>query len=320
MKRNDFMRYTAQLGFVGVLLKDFRWAKETPKSEMPLIVSTWHTGIKANKAAWDDLAKGGTAIDAVETTAKVEEADPNNQSVGLGGRPDRDGHVTLDACIMDHKGQAGSVAFLEGIVHPISVARRVMEKTPHVILAGEGAKQFALAEGFVETDLLTEKSKKEWKEWLKTAQYKPVINVESHDTIGILALDMQGHLAGACTTSGLAYKMHGRVGDSPIIGAGLFVDGEVGACTCSGLGELVLKTLGSFLVVEFMRQGKSPTQACKKAIERIVAKIPNYREAQVGFVAIDKHGRHGAYAIQPGFEYALKTTTQEIIIKSKSYL
>jgi N4-(beta-N-acetylglucosaminyl)-L-asparaginase len=320
MKRNDFMRYTAQLGFVGVLLKDFRWAKEAPKSEMPLIVSTWHTGIKANKAAWDDLAKGGTAIDAVETAAKVEEADPNNQSVGLGGRPDRDGHVTLDACIMDHKGQAGSVAFLEGIVHPISVARRVMEKTPHVILAGEGAKQFALAEGFVETDLLTEKSKKEWKEWLKTAQYQPVINVESHDTIGILALDTQGHLAGACTTSGLAYKMHGRVGDSPIIGAGLFVDGEVGACTCSGLGELVLKTLGSFLVVEFMRQGKSPTQACKKAIERIVAKIPNYREAQVGFVAIDKHGRHGAYAIQPGFEYALKTANQEIIIKSKSYL
>jgi len=314
------MRYTAQLGFVGVLLKDFRWAKEAPKSEMPLIVSTWHTGIKANKAAWDDLAKGGTAIDAVETAAKVEEADPNNQSVGLGGRPDRDGHVTLDACIMDHKGQAGSVVFLEGIVHPISVARRVMEKTPHVILAGEGAKQFALAEGFVETDLLTEKSKKEWKEWLKTAQYQPVINVESHDTIGILALDAHGHLAGACTTSGLAYKMHGRVGDSPIIGAGLFVDGEVGACTCSGLGELVLKTLGSFLVVEFMRQGKSPTQACKKAIERIVAKIPNYREAQVGFVAIDKHGRHGAYAIQPGFEYALKTANQEIIIKSKSYL
>src|SRR5699024_6667253 len=191
-------------------------------------------------------------------------SDPDERSVGYGGRPDRDGKVTLDACIMDENANIGSVAALEHIKHPISVARAVMEKTPHVMLVGEGALEFALANGFKKENLLTEKSKKEWEEWLKTSEYKPVVNIENHDTIGMLALDASGNLSGACTTSGMAYKMHGRVGDSPIIGAGLFVDNEVGAATSTGDGEEVIRTVGSHLVVELMRQGNSPQEACEE--------------------------------------------------------
>src|SRR5690606_38666569 len=203
-------------------------------SNKPLVISTWNFGLAANAAAWKILNPGGRALDAVEAGAKVPEADPTETSVGFGGLPDRDGFVTLDACIMDENGNCGSVAFLQDIVHPISVARAVMEKTPHVMLVGDGALQFALANGFQRKRLLTPESEKAWKEWSKKAEYKPVINIENHDTIGILALDQTGNLSGACTTSGMAYKMHGRVGDSPIIGAGLYVDNEVGAATATG--------------------------------------------------------------------------------------
>lgn len=280
-------------------------AGQTIETGKAKVVSTWNHGLAANEAAWKILSTGGRSLDAVEKGVMVTEADPQNTSVGLGGYPDRDGNVTLDACIMNENGQCGSVAFLQHIVHPIAVARMVMEKTPHVMLAGEGALQFALANGFKKENLLTPNAEKAWKEWLKSGNYKPVINIENHDTIGMVAIDEQGNLSGACTTSGLAFKMHGRVGDSPIIGAGLYVDNEVGAATATGLGETVIRQCGSFLVVELMRNGMSPTEACKTAVERIVKQEKNVKDIQVGFIAINKKGETGGYAIHPGFNYAL---------------
>lgn len=271
--------------------------------QKPIVLSTWNNP-KANGAAWKVLSGDGSALDAVEAGAREPEADPEDQSVGYGGRPDRNGVVTLDACIMDHLGNAGSVTYLKDILHPISVARKVMEDTPHVMLSGEGAQQFALENGFSKTNLLTPNSEKEYQEWLKTSEYKPVPNIEMHDTIGILALDKSGNLSGACTTSGLAYKMNGRVGDSPIIGAGLYVDNEVGGATATGMGELVMRSVGSFLVVELMKQGRTPHEACKEAVMRIVKK-QDITDLQVGYIALSKSGEIGAYALAEGFVYSV---------------
>ncbi len=284
----------------------------------PLIVSTWNQP-KANAAAEAVLKQGKRALDAVEAGVRVPEADPNDTSVGYGGLPDRDGRVTLDACIMDEKGNAGSVTYLENILHPISVARAVMEKTPHVMLSGEGALAFALSQGFKKEKLLTVSSEKAWREWLKTAKYEPKVNIERHDTIGMLAIDSKGDLSGACTTSGLAYKMNGRVGDSPIIGAGLFVDNEIGGACATGLGELVMRTCGSFLVVELMRQGRTPQQACEEAAKRIVGK-QEYKDIQVGFLAVNKQGDVGAYSIQPGFNYTVSQNGRTQVLEAKSFL
>ena len=274
----------------------------------PVVVSTWSHGMPANDAAWPILTAGGRAVDAVEQGVRVSEADPAVTSVGYGGRPDREGHVTLDACIMDETGNAGAVAFLQDIMHPVSVARQVMEETPHVLLVGEGARRFALDRGAKQENLLTENSRAAWQEWLETAQYdpwSPPASPMNHDTISMLALDAAGNLSGACTTSGLAYKMHGRVGDSPIIGAALFVDNEVGAACATGVGEEVMKTLGSFLIVELMRQGASPQEACQEGIRRIVRRHHRLDDVQVGYLALDRRGRVGAYDIQPWFQYAL---------------
>lgn len=284
------------------------------------VVSTWDFGVAANQAAWSVLAQGGHALDAVEAGVMVPEADLKNHSVGRAGYPDRDGHVSLDASIMDADGSCGAVAALEHIAHPIQVARWVMERTPHVLLVGDGALQFALEQGFKKEELLTPESELAWKEWLKTAHYQPSINSEvrdygktglpggkdNHDTIGMLAIDAQGRLAGACTTSGMAWKLRGRVGDSPIIGAGLYVDGEVGAATSTGVGEEVIRNAGSFLVVELMRHGRTPQEACHEAVMRIVKKRPNAsKDLQVGFLAMNRDGDVGAFAIQPGFSYAV---------------
>ena len=299
----------------------------------PIVISTWESNVKANAEAWKVLSKGGTALDAVHSGVQVTEADPSDTSVGYGGLPDRDGRVTLDACIMDEKGNCGSVMCLEHIMHPISVARLVMEKTPHIILVGEGALRFALASGFKKENLLTPESEKAWKEWLKTSKYDPMITPESlmekpkqvpgqinnHDTIGMVALDASGNVSGACTTSGLAYKMQGRVGDSPVIGAGLFVDNEIGAATATGVGEEVLRIVGSHLVVELMRQGLKPEAACKKAVERIVKKNPaRAKGLQVGFIALNKKGEHGAYGLQKNFTYAVKSGKEEKVYEVKS--
>lgn len=294
------------------------------QGSLPVIISTWNHGEPANAKAISVLDSGGSVLDAVEQAVMLSEADPTNQSVGLGGLPDRDGHVTLDACIMGPDGNAGSICFLENILHPISVARKVMEDTPHVILAGEGALQFALENGFKEQNLLTPESEKAWKKWLKESNYNPEANWENkpnefHDTIGLLAIDEKGDIAGACTTSGLGFKMRGRVGDSPIIGAGLFVDNEIGGATATGMGELVLKTLGSFLVVELMRNGRSPQEACEEAVKRIVKKVPENKTRQVGFIAVNKRGEVGGYSLQPGFNYALAQGGANKMHDCKSY-
>lgn len=308
------------------------------KKTEPIIISTWDFGIPANKEGWKILSEGGRSLDAVEHAAWVPEADPTIQTVGYGGLPDRDGFVTLDACIMDELGNCGAVLGIQNIKHPISVARKVMEKTPHVMLAGDGALQFALENGFPKENLLTKESEAAWKEWLKTAKYNPVVNIENkqyhnsspkklpgnqynHDTIGILAIDALGNISGGCTTSGMAYKLHGRIGDSPIIGAGLYVDNEVGGATSTGVGEEVVRNVGSFLVVELMRQGFSPEDACKEAVLRIIKKKPEIaKNIQVGFLAINKKGEHGAYAIQKGFSYAVcNSSQQDLLISGKSY-
>ena len=286
--------------------------------EVPIVVSTWKN-FDANGAAWKKANEGENALDIVETGVKVAEANPDERTVGYGGRPDRDGKVTLDACIMDHELNCGAVAFLEHIKHPISVARLVMEKTPHVMLAGEGALGFALRNGFEKEDLLTEKSELEWKKWLEKSEYAPRINIESHDTIGMLALDKEGRMAGACTTSGTGFKMRGRVGDSPIIGAGLYVDGEVGGAVATGLGEAVIKTVGSFLVVELMRSGKTPQQACEIAIERIMKKFNNDRKMQVGFLALNNFGEIGAYSVRSGFNYTKYHRNENTLVDAKSF-
>ncbi len=326
--RRDFIKTTA-VASIGLALQSFSSKNEeqiisTGKVNKPIVISTWNFGIKANGAAWEILKNNGRALDAVEAGVKIPEADPNERSVGYGGRPDRDGRVTLDACIMDEFSNIGSVACLEFIKHPISVARAVMEKTPHVMLVGDGALQFALSEGFIKENLLVEASEKEWKEWLKTSQYKPIANIENHDTIGMIALDSHGNLSGACTTSGMAYKMHGRVGDSPIIGAGLYVDNEIGAATATGHGEEVIRIAGCHLVVELMRQGKSPQKACEEAVNRIVKltknRNKNLKDIQVGFIALNKKGKYGAYCIQGGFNFAVNDTSGNKLVDSDYFL
>ncbi|SFU43306.1 N4-(beta-N-acetylglucosaminyl)-L-asparaginase [Pustulibacterium marinum] len=277
------------------------------KVTKPSIISTWNHGLAANEEALKILEKGGYSLDAVEQGVRITEADPKVSSVGYGGWPDREGNVTLDACIMDHNSRAGSVAFLQNIMHPISVARKVMEETPHVMLVGAGAKQFALEKGFKEQDLLTDDAKKAYKEWLEKSEYKPVINIENHDTISMIAMDEEGRLSAACTTSGAAWKIHGRVGDSPIIGSGLFLDSDVGAAAATGLGEAIIRTSGSAMVVELMRQGRSPQEACKEIVERIYEKHRNQPEfdyLQVGFIAMNKYGETGGYCLRKGFNYA----------------
>ena len=360
--RRNFLKAAAlgaaAFSFEGVKAGAVSAAGKAVKGQ-PIVISTWDFGLPANKAAWEVLKQGGRALDAVEAGVKVPEGDPKIQTVGYGGFPDRDGHVTLDACIMDELGNCGSVAALEHVIHAISVARAVMEKTPHVMLVGEGALQFALASGFKKENLLTPESEKAWKEWLKKSEYKPMINIENktydksngngatafsqeqwlgndatafsplrlpgnvynHDTIGMLAMDANGNLSGACTTSGMAFKMRGRVGDSPIIGAGLYVDNEVGGATSTGMGEEVIRIVGSHLVVELMRQGYSPEAACKEAVTRIVKKNPNRaKEIQVGFLALNKKGEYGAYCLQQGFSYAVCTSdTKNELIDGKHY-
>ncbi|MFT4017210.1 MAG: N(4)-(beta-N-acetylglucosaminyl)-L-asparaginase [Agriterribacter sp.] len=333
--RRKFLQ-SSVLGSVAVITDKKVLAQSQYKNvtDQPLVVSTWDFGKTANAAAWDVLIKKGRAVDAVEAGVRIPEADPTNQTIGYGGLPDRDGRVTLDACIMDEYYNCGSVMALEHVTHAISVARLVMEKTPHIVLAGDGALQFALANGFKKENLLTAESKKAWEEWLKTSKYEPVMNIENklygkdkdpmpggpdnHDTIGMIAMDAKGNLGGACTTSGMAFKMHGRVGDSPIIGAGLYVDNEVGAATSSGVGEEVIRIVGSHLVVELMRQGYSPENACKEAVQRIIRRSPEKaKKIQVGFVAINKRGQYGAYALQKGFTIAVRNGKENTVHPAK---
>ena len=277
-------------------------AKNFNFTPMVRSISTWKT-TEANLKAGLLLDKGIDGLTAAVEGVAVEEENPKNTTVGFGGAPDRTGKVTLDACVMNHLGDCGAVVAVENIVNVARLAKDVMEKTPHVMLAGKGAQDFAISEGYKQTDLLTEKSKEDWKKWLESEEYKPIINIENHDTIGMLCLDKNNNISGACTTSGLAYKMRGRVGDSPIIGSGLFIDNKVGGAVATGLGEEVVKTVGSFLVVELMRQGKSPQEACETAVKRIVSSNSQENKFQVAYIAMNKDGDVGSYSIEPGFTY-----------------
>ncbi|MBM4160369.1 MAG: N(4)-(beta-N-acetylglucosaminyl)-L-asparaginase [Ignavibacteria bacterium] len=316
MKRRSFIKSTSLVGAATLLPASALAARRLVEQDLggvvntgPVVLSTWDFGRAVPEAAIKTLHLGGSLIDAVENAVKIPESDPQVTSVGYGGYPDREGRVTLDACIMDGNGNCGSVVFLEHIMHPVSVARLVMEKTEHVMLAGEGALQFALKHGFRKRQLLTEQAAAAFKEWLKTSRNKKAgVDKTNHDTIGLLAMDGKGNMAGACTTSGMAWKIRGRVGDSPLIGAGLYVDNDVGAATATGLGEAVIKVAGSFLIVELMRNGKSPQAACRLALERILHKQPHYAERNdflAGFIALRRDGEVGACSYRKGLQYTL---------------
>lgn len=346
MKRRDFI--ALPLAAMPLVLAENVFGQKpevvsTQRVKMPVVVSTWDSGVRANAAAWGVLQKGGRALDAVELAGRTTEAEISC-CVGLGGNPDRDGKVTLDACIMNGNGDIGAVSFLERIKHPVSVARKLMETTPHVLLSGEGAQQFAVENGFrLESGELSPEAEKAWREWLKKSEYKPIINIENikpgsvsqhfapyrfedgsfnHDTMGTIAIDAKSKLSGMVTTSGMGFKMRGRVGDSPIIGAGLFVDDEVGAATSSGVGEEVMRICGTHTIIEQMRMGRTPEQACREAIRRVVKRDPvKAKEMQVGFVAISRKGEIGAFSIQKGFTYSITNSQfpKGKVFESKSF-
>jgi len=300
MKRRDFFKS----GLLGLSLPSFLFGKPTldRNKNNPVIITTWNYP-SANEEALKVLDNHGNAMDAAEEGCRVVEADEKNLYVGIGSLPDETGKVTLDSCVMDSNGNCGSVAFLQNIVHPVSVARKVMEETKHVMLVGEGARKFAVSKGFKQRNLLTKEARKAWREWLKDR--RKMTPHEAHDTISMLVQDANGDMAGACTTGGWAYKLHGRVGDSPIIGAGLFVDNEVGAAAATGLGEEVIKTTGSFLVVELMRQGYSPTKACEEALKRVIKAHNGNPDFQIGYIAMRKDGEVGSACLKWSFGHVI---------------
>ncbi|PTM11406.1 MAG: glycosylasparaginase [Bacteroidetes bacterium] len=312
MKRRNFLK-NASLTGVGITIGAAVIAcnEEKPSlnettavdlSKFPIAICTWGFA-EANAKAGEELSKNTSALDSAIAGVAIEEENIKNTTVGRGGTPDRDGNVTLDACVMNSNGDCGAVLCVENITNVAALAKKVMEDTPHVMLAGKGAEEFAYSQGFKKEDLLTEASKEAWEKWKVTSKYKPIVNIENHDTIGMLTMDKDGNIAGACTTSGLGYKMKGRIGDSPIIGSGLFIDNEIGGAVATGMGEEVVKTVGSFLIVELMRQGKSPQEACEEAINRIVSKGNRYKDFQIAYLAINKVGEIGSYCIHKGFTH-----------------
>jgi N4-(beta-N-acetylglucosaminyl)-L-asparaginase len=311
----------------------------------PVVISTWKQGIAANEAAYKILDKGGNSLDAVEHGVKVSEDDPEVLSVGYGGLPDAKGIVTLDAAIMDWKARIGSVIFVENIKNPVSLARLVLEDTEHTILAGDGAYEFAMKKGFTPEILLTENSLKKYYEWKRSnsgkaeeihtedfwntrtasEKLKRINDDGNHDTIGMVAIDEEGHISAACTTSGMAWKQHGRVGDTPVIGAGLYVDGEIGGAASTGRGEECIRACGSFLIVELMRNRKHPEEACRLACERVYKlNLLSSRNRdhiyQVGFVALNVKGEYGAFSVREGFQYALHTKENNELLESRYFI
>jgi len=283
----------------------------TGSADGAVVVATWKFGEACVQEAVQVLQRGGTALDAVEKGAGIAETDPGNSSVGLGGNPNRDGVVQLDAAIMWGPGhRAGSVAALEGFLHPVSVARRVMEVSPHVMLVGEGAQLFALEQDFEPVELLTEESRKRWEEW--KAENNPA---DSHDTIGVVALDGEGNLAASCSTSGSGFKHPGRVGDSPIIGSGLYVDNEIGAVAATGLGEDIMRHCVSYAVVARMGRGLPPEDACLEVLGEVLAKDPKGADFSTGLVAGDREGRYGGAGRRKGCPYAVGTADRSRVLQ-----
>tara|TARA_Y100000385_G_scaffold200668_1_gene207742 strand:+ start:389 stop:1366 length:978 start_codon:yes stop_codon:yes gene_type:complete len=324
MKRKVFLKRST-LGVSSLLISPSILSEDCKLEKMPVssdntsfALATWNVK-SATIVAGEELNKGTDSLNAAVKGVAIEESNTLNTTVGKGGAPDRDGNVSLDACVMNSKGNCGAVMAVENITHVAALAKDVMEKTPHAILAGEGARKFAIEEGYKAEDLLTNKSKLAWEKWLKKSKYKPEINVENHDTIGMLCFDLEGQISGVCTTSGTAYKMKGRVGDSPIIGSGLYVDNTIGAAVATGLGEEVIKTVGSFLIVELMKQGKNPQEACEEAIKRILEKQKEKPNFQVAYLATNRKGEIGAYSIHKGFSYTIYKNKTCLNVDSKSY-
>lgn len=296
LTRREFVAGTLSVAALPKLLA------QDKKATIPVVVSTWDFGKKANAKAWDVLAAGGSALDAVEKGINDAELDTDNTSVGYGGLPNEDGEVTLDAVIMDGKRHAaGSVACLKRIKTPISVARKVLEKTRHTLLVGEDATRFAVKMGFKEEDLLTDKAKTIWENWVKGGKKG---NFWNHDTIGMVAVDKNGDLVAGCSTSGLAWKIAGRVGDSPIIGSGAYCDNGVGAAAATGNGDIMMRFCPSIIAVEHMRAGKSPSEACALSLKRIVDK--GYKGIQACLIAVNKKGEFGAATLSGSFPYAVR--------------
>lgn len=314
LTRRNFLLGAAAAGMAAGLPGPFI-APGSEERMAPLVISTWKHGLAANEAAWKVLTGGGSALDAVEAGVRCSEADPEIASVGLGGLPNSEGVVELDAAIMDGTTRgAGSVAAIQRIKHPISVARRVLEKTPHVMLVADGARRFAVEQGFPEEELLTEEARKKYEVWKAKASGK----AEGKDTIGMVAIDANGGIAAACTTSGLAFKLPGRVGDSPLIGAGLYADTSAGGASATGVGEEVIKVCGSFLIVEAIRRGAAPQEACEAAIARILDGHPENKKKQVAFIALNPAGAIGAASIRKGFQVAVRTADDARLIDAKA--
>lgn len=287
----------------------------------PLVLSTWTFGSIASGAAWPVLERGGSSLDAVVEGCRAVEDDPSVDSVGYGGLPDRSGRVSLDACVMTAPSRCGSVACIRRFRNPASIARLVMERTQHVMLVGPDAEEFAQSQGMKPAELLTDSARQGYERWARehpdaakdpTVAWRTTANIEEqrnrdHDTVGVLALDANGRLAGACSTSGRAYKVPGRVGDSPIIGHGLYVHPDHGAAVATGTGELVMGVCGTFLAVEMMRGGASPREAAESVMRRIVESYELLPEHQVALIALAPTGEWAAAALRKGYSTAVGT-------------
>ena len=347
-KRRTFLKTAATAGAGAVLAERFANLKLNAAAAIaakPIVISSAN-GLKATAKAMELIKQGKDAIEAVVAGVSLVEADPKDNSVGYGGLPNEEGVVELDASVMHGPtGRGGAVAALRNIMHPSQVARTVMDRTDHVLLVGEGALKFAKAHGFKEQDLLTDESRAAWLKWKEHLSneddWLPAHDVntkgigmiqkamERHwGTINCSAIDLAGNLSSCTTTSGLSFKIPGRVGDSPILGAGLYVDNEVGAAGSTGRGEANLLACSSVLVVEFMSQGKSPEEACLSACERIVRQTkmkrlldddgrPNF---DVRFYALNKRGEFGSASIWSGGNFAVNTGESKSRLMPSAYL
>ena len=320
-----------------------------PSGTHPIILATWSFGRTANAAGWPVLAAGGSSLDAVEKACRSVESDPAVDSVGLGGLPDAQGDVSLDGCIMRSPRECGAVSAVREFNHPVSIARKVMERTPHIMLSGAGAEGFAESMGFARTTLLTDEAREQWLRWTRDDRrlredprfrgWLPPSNIEElrgyeptpetvnprsggdqppqvsrhevhdrpSDTVGVLSIDARGELAGACSTSGMAFKIPGRVGDSPIIGHGLYVEPGVGAAVGTGNGELIMSVCGAFLAVEELRRGASPHAAALAVIERICRVHDIVDDHQAVMLVLRSDGHWAAAALRPGYRTAVCT-------------
>ena len=298
----------------------------------PIILATWTFGQIAVRAGWPHLAPGaGGSLEAVEQGCRAVEADPEVMTVGYGGYPDCDGEVAVDAAIMRSPAECGAVGGVKRFMHPVSIARLVMTETPHVMLVGPGAEAFARRQGMQPTELLTEAAREAWEKWRREqpgtetswcaagqeprrAEGEPLHGEPTHDTVGVLAIDSAGAMAGACSTSGLAFKLPGRVGDSPIIGHGLYVDPWHGAAVATGVGELVMSVCGTFLAVEEMRRGASPAEAAMAVMWRIAESRPLKEKDQAGIITLAPSGEWSSAALRPDFRVAVRTAERDELL------